>query len=767
LSKDDSIGATKARFDRFNVDLSSGRLQRSGLNVPIQAQPFHVLRLLLLANGRVVSRDELRSALWPEDTFVDFEHSLNTAVRKLRQALEDSVENPKFIETFPRLGYRFIASVEWALAEATQSENQRLAPEELAKPTTETRPKLQVFKAGGGLVAILILAVAALWYFRLNHSGRSIPGELLHGSVVEDKHPSSTLPNERRLTANPDDSPVTSSVISPNGKYLAFTDSTGFYLQQIDSGETHPILLPAGFEVLADSWFPDSVHLVASHVEGHEKPPGLWQISILGGIPGKLTKEGSSAAVSPGGSQIAFLKSAITGEEIWLMQANGSGAKKLLSGEEDNFGQLAWSPDGKRIAYARTRTRYYTSRNGPDTRVEVLDPGTGQTTVVEQNGDRGLPRGGAAVGWLPDGRLVYPLREPRPNQQDTNLWWIQLNSKTGQRLASPRRLTSGRGIAVQLSLSSDGQRMALRRHAPQADVYVADIVQGGNNLSTPRRLTRDERLDFASSWTLDSRTVLFYSNRDGPYHIFKQSIDATQPERLVSGEDDLYLPRLSPDGASVLYVIRAKPGASSDKSRLMRVPVTGGLSEFVLEDSGIWDVECARIPSSFCLYSRIQAGHQSIFAFDPATGKRKDLPDAQVIGDNFDWCLSPDGQSVAWAKNRTPGKDFGVRIVSLASGQYRDIAIPGWTDIYGLDWSADSKSLWAAARNNKGIQALLHVRFDSRIRTVLSYQNEDLDWAVPSPDGRRIAIVKENNSSNVWLLGNEERSNQSGFVPEW
>lgn len=121
MSKDDNIAATKARFDRFNVDLSSGTLQRSGLNVPIQAQPFHVLRRLLIANGRVVSRDELRSALWPDDTFVDFEHSLNTAMRKLRQALEDSVENPKFVETFPRLGYRFIASVEWAPAEATRA----------------------------------------------------------------------------------------------------------------------------------------------------------------------------------------------------------------------------------------------------------------------------------------------------------------------------------------------------------------------------------------------------------------------------------------------------------------------------------------------------------------------------------------------------------------------------------------------------------------------------------------------------------------------
>ena len=91
------LPATRARFDRFNVDLTSGKLQRSGLNVPIQGQPFQVLRLLLMANGEVVSREQMRAALWPEDTFVDFEHSLNTAVRKLRQALEDSAETPKFV----------------------------------------------------------------------------------------------------------------------------------------------------------------------------------------------------------------------------------------------------------------------------------------------------------------------------------------------------------------------------------------------------------------------------------------------------------------------------------------------------------------------------------------------------------------------------------------------------------------------------------------------------------------------------------------------
>lgn len=747
MSKDDVIAATKARFDRFNVDLSTCRLQRSGLNVPIQAKPFQVLRLLLVSNGEVLSRDQLRAALWPEDTFVDFEHGLNTAVRKLRQALEDSAENPKFIETLPRLGYRFIACVEWAPEEPARNGNQPVAPIEATAPTAPVPLKHKVFLAGIAILTILILGMAAFLYIGVNHPGQGLAG-LLHGMGILDKQPVPSFPNERRLTANPEDTPVTSGVISPDGKYLAYTDATGFYLKQIDNGETQPLLLPAGFDVLADSWFPDSVHLVVSRVEDPQKPPGLWEVSALGGAPRKLAEEGSSASVSPDGSQIIFSKSVLRGEEIWLMQADGSDARRLVSAEEDRFGQLAWGPDGRRIAYTRTKTRYYTSRSGPDTRVEVLDPESGETTVIERDGERGLPRGGAALGWLPDGRLIYPLREPRPNQQDTNLWWKRLDANTGQPVGPATRLTNGRGIAVQLSLSRDGKRMALRRHAPQADVYVADLNRDGS-LSIPRRLTRDERIDYASSWTPDSKSVLFYSNRDGPFHIFRQDINATLPERLVGGEDDLYLPRLSPDGTSVFYIIRAKPGAPSDNSRLMHVPVAGGPSKFVLEDAGIWDVECARNPASLCIYSRIQAGRQNIFTFDPVKGKGKEL---RVVGDNFDYCLSPDGQSLAWAKNGIGGKDFGIRAVSLASGRYRDIAMPGWTEIFGLDWSADSKSLWAAARNSKGVQALVHVAFDGNIRTVLSYQNEDLDWAIPSPDGRRMAVVKENTSSNVWLL---------------
>ena len=100
------------RFGVYEVDPSGGELRRSGLKIRLQEQPFQILTALLERPGQIVSRDDLRRRLWPGDTFVDFDHSLNTAIGRLREALDDSADNPRFIETLPRRGYRFIAPVE-------------------------------------------------------------------------------------------------------------------------------------------------------------------------------------------------------------------------------------------------------------------------------------------------------------------------------------------------------------------------------------------------------------------------------------------------------------------------------------------------------------------------------------------------------------------------------------------------------------------------------------------------------------------------------
>ena len=100
------------RFGAYEVDLRSGELYRAGHKVSLQGQPFQVLAILLERPGEVVAREELQKRLWPSDTFVDFDHSLNTAVKKLRQALDDDTRSPRFIETLPKRGYRFIGTVE-------------------------------------------------------------------------------------------------------------------------------------------------------------------------------------------------------------------------------------------------------------------------------------------------------------------------------------------------------------------------------------------------------------------------------------------------------------------------------------------------------------------------------------------------------------------------------------------------------------------------------------------------------------------------------
>jgi TolB-like protein/Tfp pilus assembly protein PilF len=102
------------RFGTFEVDLRAGELRKQGVKIKLQEQPFQILAMLLANPGQVVTREELRSKLWPADTFVDFDHGLNKSINKLREALGDSAENPRFVETLPRRGYRFLASIEGA-----------------------------------------------------------------------------------------------------------------------------------------------------------------------------------------------------------------------------------------------------------------------------------------------------------------------------------------------------------------------------------------------------------------------------------------------------------------------------------------------------------------------------------------------------------------------------------------------------------------------------------------------------------------------------
>ncbi|MCP5119632.1 MAG: transcriptional regulator, partial [bacterium] len=117
------------RFGPFEVNLAAGELRKAGTRIKLQDQPFRILTILLSRPGEVVTREELREKLWPDGTFVEFEHSLNTSINKLRRALNDSADTPRYIETVPRRGYRFVGDVERV---AVTQPRRRLLPRQLA-----------------------------------------------------------------------------------------------------------------------------------------------------------------------------------------------------------------------------------------------------------------------------------------------------------------------------------------------------------------------------------------------------------------------------------------------------------------------------------------------------------------------------------------------------------------------------------------------------------------------------------------------------------
>jgi cholera toxin transcriptional activator len=180
------------RFSVFEVDLTAGELRKNGARIRLQEQPFQVLTALLQNAGEVVTRDDLREKIWPADTFVDFDHSLNTAVNKIRESLGDSASSPRFVETLARRGYRFIAPVD-GIAVTAPAPGQTRRENDPATPTSEIalHPELHVPVPQRGLVRVLFGLIQVM-YLIFYLSG------LAHLHAV-DRLTSSFLPGWRAL----------------------------------------------------------------------------------------------------------------------------------------------------------------------------------------------------------------------------------------------------------------------------------------------------------------------------------------------------------------------------------------------------------------------------------------------------------------------------------------------------------------------------------------------------------------------------------------
>lgn len=716
-------GASETRrFGIFEVDLRAGELRRNGMRVKLQEQPFQILALLLERPGEVVTREEVRNRLWPADTFVDFDHSLNAAIRRLRDALGDAAENPTFVETVARRGYRFLAPVHSAAPIAGLGQ-----PQLVTETATSTRhPRVRWILAVVAGVA-LVIGVVLGWHLSL------------HAPVQQP-------PRITSLTANPVDDPVLASAISRDGRYLAFSDESGFYLRQIDTGETHAIDLPQGLLPNSLTWFPDNVHMVLG-LCGVTRESSLWTISVLGGSARKIVDSGANPSVSPDGKQVAYIAGKILRQRIWLASIDGEQPRELAGDDGDLFGRISWSPEGRKVAYTTAKANYGYGSDGKIAMIDARSPSAAGSKAAVLLSVPGL---NAPFAWAADDQLIYSRTEPRPREADSNLWTVHLNRELKPQGASVR-LTSDAGAILDLSSSIQNNRIAYIKGIPQPDVYVAQLQQSGT-LTEPQRLTMDDREDLPYDWTPDGQNVIFVSNRTGTFDVYKQGIHKTVPEVLVAGSENAVLPRLSPDGSSILYLLNPRWGDPSYEVPLMSVPFAGGPPRQLAKAKWISNHQCARAPATTCIYSVLGDAGLTFFRLDLMNGGasqvfqiKDDLPQL------FNWSLSPDGTMLAIAKGKHADEEPRIHVVSLADHSERWLDLKGMPALGSLDWAADGKSIWAATSVEKE-NSLVRIDLQGNVRVVWTPKKGSVGWAIPSRDGKYLALHVHSNTANVWML---------------
>jgi len=226
----DRNGAGIVHFGTFDVNLRAGELRKGGVKIKLYGQPFNVLVALLERPGQVLTREELKQKLWTSDTFVDFEHGLNKAINKIREALGDSAENSRFVETLPRRGYRFIAPV------STNG-----AASALAAPAAVLPARHRALPWSVAALALLTLVIVLAWQFRREPQGPPVSGPLTRTEI--DLPANEQLAIGTRVPLEGFDNPAVT--LSRDGRYLAYVGQSGsgnvIYLREMAGSEIRPV----------------------------------------------------------------------------------------------------------------------------------------------------------------------------------------------------------------------------------------------------------------------------------------------------------------------------------------------------------------------------------------------------------------------------------------------------------------------------------------------------------------------------------------------
>jgi len=280
---------------------------------------------------------------------------------------------------------------------------------------------------------------------------------------------------------------------------------------------------------------------------------------------------------------------------------------------------------------------------------------------------------------------------------------------------------------------------------------VGDLQAGGTRITTPTRLTLDEKWNDPLAWTADSNSVLFYSNRDGVGRIFKQTLGKDTAEPLINGMNDETTNEgcLSPEGSWLVFMVQPSSGAIRS---LVRIPITGGTPQPVLTADLDGPPRCARSPATLCAMAERSADRKQLVftAFDAMNGRGRELArfNTDPIAD-YRWDLTPDGTRLAIVKVR----EGQIQILSLTGGASREITVKGWDTLTTVAWAADGKGLFASSFSERGT-VVLSVDLQGNTRLLWEHEGGHDTYAVPSPDGRHLAMRAWDVEDNLWMMEN-------------
>ena len=587
---------TRVRFADFEVDFRSGELLKQGRRIRLQDQPLRVLGMLLEQPGEVVTREELRLQLWPADTFVDFDHGLNSAVARLRESLNDSADEPRYVETVPRRGYRFIGE----LQPIPKPEVPR-ATEEVSKPTHWRKLNPWVALASVLLVVLLvglrtrgfssklgapplppteIVPLAGLAGYEVGPAfspdGNQVAFVEINGRQNSGIYTSLVGGEESlRLTRSPADC---CERWSPDGMQVAFlrrgNNQDEIYVVPALGGRERKVHATVRTLYPSLAWSPDGRFLAFPDSEPGNLGSWINLLSLIDSRTRPLTQPppayvDSGPAFSPDGSQVAFLRSTVAGvaNDLFVVPAAGGQARRLTFDNRPIFGHT-WTANGKELVYSSLR--------GGSAALWRVPAAGGMPQVVE---------GVGLMAFSPSiSRRGNELAYQQAIGKD-NVWRIGV--KNGCHLAGPATIAiAAKGRKLRPAFSPDGTRIAFESdRLGSMEIWLCD--SNGVNCT---QLTSLHGTAGTAHWSPDGRNIAFEFHPGEHSEVYVVDAAGGVPRKIptLPGADNL-APSWSRDGRWLYF--SSKRG--NERFQLWKVPREGGAPVEITKDGGIAGVESA------------------------------------------------------------------------------------------------------------------------------------------------------------------------------